>query len=263
MRGPKRERERGFALLIVLWSMALLGLLGTRIAASGRTDAREAGVIAERATMESQADGAVADALFEVATGAWPADGRLRPGPVAVRIENEAGLINVNLAPAGLIAALLSTLGLPADKAQSLGAAISDWRTPTTLAQPSGAKLPAYRAAGLAYGPRDAPFRDTAELGLVLGMTPSILALLEPHVTVSTEGDVDPALADPAVREALIRYGGNVFPALLPIPQTATVLRVTATVSGPNGARFGRVAVVRLRRLAHRDDPVRRAREWR
>ena len=179
-----------------------------------------------------------------------------RAGPITIRIDNESGLLNVNGAPTGLITTLLLALGLPADRAQSLAAAISDWRTTTTLAQPFGAKLPAYRAAGLEYGPPNAPFRNTEELGLVLGMTPDILARLEPHVTVLTDGDVDASKADPIVREALIRFGGNVIPASLTVPELSTVLRITATASRPDGSRFERVTVVRLSRVADREDPL-------
>ncbi len=248
----RHASARGFALLIVLWSMALLGLLGTRITSAAHTGAVEAEAVAGRATLEAEADAALADAEFHLLRGEHPA----AAGPVEMEVENEAGRININTAPTGLLAALLLAVGCPADQASTLGAAIADWRTPTTLAQPDGAKLPAYRAAGLEYGPRDAPFRSIDELGLVLGMTPAILARLAPHVTIFTEGDVDRNFADDIVREALVRDGGNVIPAGLLIPETSSVLLLTARARGPDGARFVREATIRISRANDRNDPL-------
>jgi general secretion pathway protein K len=256
-------RERGFALLIVLWSMALLGLLGTRITAAGRTDAVEAEAVAARASLSAAADGAVSEAIMRVLTGEWPADGRTRDlGPVRVRVEDEAGRINVNVAPPGLLAALLLALGRPADQAVTLAAAITDWHTPTTRAEPNGAKAPAYRAAGLDYGPRNAPFQSIGELGLVLGMTPEILAALKPHVTVFTEGDVDRSIADPAVQEAIVRFGGNVVPVGLGLTATSRLVRISAVASGNGDSRFERVAVVRISVVADAEDPLVKVLAW-
>ena len=254
--GKARGTDRGVALLIVLWSMGLLGLLGTRITALGHADAVTAAALADHAILEAAADGAVYDAIERVETGAWPPGPPTHPGPVTVRVENEAGRINVNMAPTGLLDALLLALGLPADRAQSLAAAISDWRTPTPLAQPFGAKAAAYRAAGLDYGPPDAPFRNVGELALVLGMTPDILAALEPHITLYTEGNIDPSLADDVVKTALIRYGGNVLPPILTLADASLILQITAAAASPDGARFTRRATVRLSEVASQDDPL-------
>jgi general secretion pathway protein K len=256
--------------------MALLGLLGARVTGAGHADAVTAAADAGRAILEARADQAIAESMFDQATRAAgvpvagvPVAGVPVAGvPVAgvivagVTVEDEAGRLNVNTSPTGLIAALLLQLGQPADIAQTLAARISDWRTPSTLSQPFGAKLPAYRAAGLDYGPADAPFRSTGELALVLGMTPAILSSLLPHVTIFTEGDIDRALADVAVRGALVRFSGNVTPAGLSIPPTARVLRLTATEAGRD-ARFSRVAVVRFSLAANRDDPLVTILDWR
>ena len=45
--------------------------------------------------------------------------------------------------------------------------------TPTTCSRPNGAEAPDYRAAGLKYGPSNAPFETVGELARVLGMTPA------------------------------------------------------------------------------------------
>src|SRR5215831_8873131 len=75
---PGTARQRGFALLIVLWSMALLALIGTRITAAGRAGAQLATNLRASAIAEAAADGAVFEALFhfmDSSDGHWPVDG--------------------------------------------------------------------------------------------------------------------------------------------------------------------------------------------
>ena len=71
-------RQRGFALLIVLWSLALLALIGTRLTAAGRTETQIAINLRANATAEALADGAVHEAIFhhiDRSERHWPADG--------------------------------------------------------------------------------------------------------------------------------------------------------------------------------------------
>jgi len=75
---PGTARQRGFALLIVLWSMALLALIGTRITAAGHVEAQLATNLRANAIAEAAADGAVFEALFHFMDGSaghWPAAG--------------------------------------------------------------------------------------------------------------------------------------------------------------------------------------------
>ena len=64
------SRDRGFALLIVLWTVALLALLATWITAAGRTEAQLAGNLRDAATADLVADGTAHEAVFYLpATG--------------------------------------------------------------------------------------------------------------------------------------------------------------------------------------------------
>ena len=242
---------RGFALLIVLWTMVLLALLVTGITAAGRSNAELAANLRGRAEAAAAADGAVQIALFRAlapaATG-WPANGaphRLRIGTVEVTVTiiNEGGLINPNTAPLTLLVALLRRLGVDPAAATSLGAAIVDWRSPGPAPSPHGAKIPQYRAAGRAWGPPGGPFQSTGELALVLGMTPALAARLEPYLSVYAPGSVNPALAGPLVRAALADANGGILPTIGVDPRLLT-LRVTARAVAGGGARFTRSAVL-------------------
>ena len=57
------------------------------------------------------------------------------------------------------------------------------------LSRAGGPKLAQYQAAGLPYGPANRPFDSLDELGLVLGMTPTLLARMRPFLSVYQEGD--------------------------------------------------------------------------
>jgi general secretion pathway protein K len=139
---------------------------------------------------------------------------------------------------------LLHALGVDQRDAVKLAAAIADWRSPATWPLPQGAKAPQYRAAGAVFGPPNAPFRSVDELSMVLGMTPTLLALLRPHVSVYTESVPNPSASDPVVAQAVedARAGGQ--PSLS--FDEAAVVQITATAIVPDGGQFTRRAVIRI-----------------
>lgn len=84
-------RDRGFALLIVLWAVVLLALLATRLMAAGRTELQLSANLRGAAEAEAAADGAVQEAMFHLLnpSDAWRADGADRPtGPCFRRTSN-------------------------------------------------------------------------------------------------------------------------------------------------------------------------------
>lgn len=247
-------RDRGFALLLVLWTMVLLALLVTHIASNGRAEAQLAGNIRAAAITRAAADGAIATAAYELLLP--PAD-RWRPGGAlrtldldgvrtTIRIADEGGRVNPNGASPPLLAALLAQLGADAGTAARIAGAIADWRSPGETPGPNGAKLPEYVAAGLRYGPADRPFQRLSELGAVLGMTPGLLHRLLPYLSLYTTTDPDPALAAPPVLAALHTVYGNTLPPPPSPTAIPPVVTITATATGPNGARFTRRATLRL-----------------
>lgn len=248
--GPRR-RDRGFALLIVLWAVVLLALLATQLMAAGRTELQLAANLRSAAAAEAAADGAVQEAVFHLLDPAdpWLADGaerslRVPGGRAVLRIEDESGKINPNTASPELLRALLRRAGADGRAADGIAAAIVDWRFPSSQGQPGGVKDAQYRAAGREYGPAGAPFRSAAELGAVLGMTPELLARLEPNVSVLTDTDPDLSASPPLVRQAIQDLRGS-----RPATSRARPLRtvaISARVAGDAGGRFGRRAVVKL-----------------
>lgn len=173
----RKGRQRGFALLIVLWTLAFLSLIGAALVATSRQDTQRARNLIDGAAAEAAADGAVQQAIYALldpSARRWRPDGTahlLRSGQnrIEVRIENESSKVNPNFAPVELLQAVMVEVGINASAAARLAAAISDWRTQGEQPLPLGAKAPQYAAAGRDYAPPDASFESLDELGAVLG----------------------------------------------------------------------------------------------
>jgi general secretion pathway protein K len=241
-------RERGFALLIVLWTTVLLTLLVMDITSNGRTETQLANNLRTNAVLEAAADGAAYDAIFrEIASPASPPSMQyVTAAGVHVRVENDAGKINPNTAATGLMQALLHRVGVGPQASASLAAAIADWRESASRPRPLGAKAPQYRAAGKSYGPPEEPFESIGELSNVLGMTPQILERLAPHLTIYYDGEPVLSLADAVVAAAIQDAVGD-QPASVANNTDAgggRVLTITTTARAPGGPQFQRNAVV-------------------
>ncbi len=251
MRRPRPGRrppaDAGFALLIVLWTLFPVALLFAMLAASSRSDAQLTANLRSAAELEAVADGAIHTALFDLlrrggaARDVLPAVGRLSGADVGIEVADQSGLINPNVASPDLLGALLLRLGADAGQAGRIAAAVADWRAPGRRSARRVVKAAQYQAAGLRYGPPGAPFETLGELGDVFGMTPALLAALAPHLTLYSDGDPDPAMADPVVRAALrdVGYGERAERAAV------QVVRITATAQRGT-ARAVRSAVIRI-----------------
>lgn len=242
-------RQRGFALLIVLWTLVLLTLLETQLVTMGRGEVHLAANLRGAAIAEAAADGAVQEAIFHLLDGSgrhWDPDGgphlvRFPRTVVEVRIEDDGGKVNPNFASEELLRALLRHVGANAPTAASLAAAIADWRTEGATPRPLGAKAAQYAAAGRDYAPPNALFRSLDELGEVLGMTPELLARLRPHLSLYTETDPAPSKADPVVALALQDAGSEMTATN---GGTLQIASITAVAQGPDGTHFARRAVI-------------------
>ena len=244
---PGTGREGGFALLLVLWALALLALLVTQLTAAGRSETQIAANLRVNAVLQAAADGAVHEAMLRLWRGEWPANGRpheLRAGDavVVVRVTDQARLVNPNTAPVTAMQLLLRSAGVDGNKAGVLARAIVDWRSPGPQSLSGGLKLAQYQAAGLPYGPPNRPFDSLNELGLVAGMTPALLARIKPVMSLYQEGDMpglfEPAAAgDPADSADGWQLGAS---------GRAMTVMINAAAAGAKGGRFSRQAIVRL-----------------
>ena len=193
LRAPLRHRERGVALVMVLWVLILLGLVAASFLREARLSTNLTRNITENAKAEALAEAGIRRAMLGLLdpdpVTAWRADGTayqfiLGEGSVSVRIQDEAGKVDLSRAPAPLLLGLFEAVGVDPEMAARLADTAYDFRDLNHERRPHGAEDPEYLAAGLDHGAKDAPFDDKEELMQVLGMTREIYDLVELYVTV-------------------------------------------------------------------------------
>jgi general secretion pathway protein K len=253
------SRSRGFALLIVLWTLVLIAFIVGNLTARGGSEIRIASNLVSNAAAQAAADGAVYQTIYILSdpqqNGRWPLDGsahvlRIGFSQVVVRVSDEAGRINPNTASPALLDALLRVTGSDDATAQNLAQSIALWvgsipggpQTDQTKAQ--------YAAAGLSYGPPGEPLQTLGELRRVLGMTPEIFAAIRPHLTLYGPPQPNPQSADPVVAAALAllqqatpNAPNPAFPSAAPPIST---VRIAAAADGPGNARANRTVIARV-----------------
>jgi len=213
--------QRGVALLLVMWLVALLAALVGAFALIARTEHLQGRVLVRGLVAENAARAGIEYAMTRVAAPdprqRWLPDGRPHrwhydDAEVVVEIVDENGKIDLNQADLTLLTEFIRHLGVEQQQATQLAAAIIDWRDPDSLSQPiGGGEDDDYAAAGLPYGAKDAEFESVAELEQVLGMTTKLYAKMAPHLTVfSGRGRPDPAFASAEVLDAMGMDGADV-----------------------------------------------------
>jgi general secretion pathway protein K len=242
--------ERGFALLIVLWTLGLLALLGTQLLATARQDTQLARNLLDAAELEAAANGAVQQAIFanlDTSNKHWDADSvtrMIRVGrvPVAVQLDDEAEKVNPNIASGALLQALMTALGTDRVTSAGVATSITEWRQASAVAGRADAVTARYVAARREYAPPGTPFTNLDELEAILGMTPDLLVRLRPHLTIFTDGDPDMGARDPVVVQALVLAGQGGEPSMAGV---TGLLSITADARGHGHAHFTVRVVVR------------------
>lgn len=208
-------RQRGIALVVVLWIVTLLALQVSVFNLTVRDAASLAGNELAAARGEALAAAGVELAAARLTerefARRWQGNGSARTvelggAQLQITITDEASRFDINEADEELLASLLRPFTNSSATLAQWVDRIIDWRDPDSDRRPQGAEELDYRRAGLAYGPRNGPFLDVSELGRVLGMPATVVDGLAPHLTVyGGEGKINPALAR---REALLLLPG-------------------------------------------------------
>jgi type II secretory pathway component PulK len=206
------ERQRGIALLMVLWALVLLALLATVFGGNARTEVLLARNLVENAQAEALADAglyrAIAGLTKEPREGGFRGDGRVYTwhasgGEVRFSIRDEGGKISLNQASEVLLRELFVAVGVEPKRSAQLADAIIDFRDEDSDKRRGGAENEDYVDAGLPYGPKNKPFELVDELIYVLGMTPDLYRKVAPLVSVRGEESPHAYTAAPEVRAAM------------------------------------------------------------
>jgi general secretion pathway protein K len=208
----RAARDRGLALVAVLWMLAALMVTVTGVVYAVRGEVRTAASFREMAVAGALGDAGIVLAARELA-GTRGREGRLQrydvafeQSTVSIRTVPLTGLIDLNAAAEPLLTDLIAVAG-GVDRAQasSLAQRIIDWRDADEQPQPLGAENSAYAAAGSPFRTRGGPFEAPEDLLQVLGFDFDLFARLRPLFTVHSRGSgrVDPAAAPLPVLQVL------------------------------------------------------------
>ena len=191
--GTARPRERGFALLVVIWVLALLAVLATGFAADTRSEAQQARNLLENARAQALAEAGIALAVTGLLdrnpVTQWAADGTPRDltfdgGRLHIVVQDEGGKVNLNTAAPELLSGLLARVGVAPGERDALVDAIM------TRRQLADAAAQAPSSALLAAGGGEPPpaFEAIDELRLLPGVSRAVFDAVAPYVTVFSRG---------------------------------------------------------------------------
>ncbi len=235
-----RPRERGVALIVVLWGIAALSLIALAMLSATLSRANIGRNAWYEAEARTAADAGVQGAILSL-FDPDPRDRQQLDGSehslavlsdtVTVSIRDEAGLIDLNAAAPDLLRDYLQTGGLDTGEAAQLAGRIAAWRAP------EGA--PAH------------PFQSVDDVLLIQGMTADLLRKLRPGLTVyGHHANFDTRYAPREVLAIIPGMAGASADAAIAARQpsaglTAHAYTIVATAER-HGARFSRRAVVLL-----------------
>ena len=252
----QRSRQRGIALLVVLWGCTLAAITLGALATNARVESTQARGQSLRTQAFYAAEAGVEQAVFRLNASEdaqrWLADGRpyrqkMGDFDVSVSIHDEDGKINLNTASPELIGRLLAASGIETGRAASASAAIASWGkrghmdASLLLAQGGFASLEElYRVPGLGA---DIVDRISPALTLWSGEHPN-LAHASPLVVAAVTGADAAAAAAYVAKVRDLQAGSSNLP---PMPGTmpgsasvgaSGVVNIVSVVSGEKGPGF-------------------------
>ena len=199
------KRQKGVALVLVLWILLLVTISTGAYTLTARMDQLEAHTVLSGTQARMAAEAGINLAVLSLRdpdelTRMIP-DGRsyymaFEGITVEVQVTDERGKMNANSADEEAYINLLTANGLDTTEAELLAAAIADWVDPDEIERANGAELESYEMAGISVGPANRGFVMVEEMLQVLGMSWDLYSAIAPGLTVYSGSSVpDPAYA--------------------------------------------------------------------
>ncbi len=187
------HKQKGVALILVLWVTVLLTVIAASFSLSARTEGVQAKIVFDTTKARYLAEAGLHRAVYELRNpdpdSRWVADGRVYKmefgdAEIEIQITDETGKIDINLASDELLVGLFASLGMSDDDAMMFTERVIDWRDSDNIKGFSGAEDDDYEAEGFKYGAKDALFDTVPELQQVMGVTYDMYRQLEKAITV-------------------------------------------------------------------------------
>ena len=213
-RPDNRRRQKGVALIAVIWAMALLSIIAASFTLQNRTQINLARNALDNAKARAHADAGIHLAILELLAPApdislpvngTPVERSYKGSRLTLRVQDHGGLIDLNRGRPEQLSALFIAAGLDRNEAAALADAIADYRDTDSLRRLNGVEDEDYRRAGLAFGAADQPFATVDELRRVMGMTEVIYDAVKDAVTIHSRHRAPDMTTAPALVRAAMR----------------------------------------------------------
>lgn len=187
------KREKGIALVLVLWVTLLMSVIAGSFALSARTESIQSRILYNETQARFMAEAGLNRAVFELRNpdpvSRWIADGRtyemeLDGVKIEIKMTDESGKIDLNQANEELLIGLFASVGMGLDEAIGLADKVMDWKDADEEVRLSGAEDADYFAVDYRHGAKDAPFDTVPELIQVMGVSYEMYRKIEPALTV-------------------------------------------------------------------------------
>jgi len=207
------HRQRGVALLVVLWACTLLAILLGGYAMLARTEGMQARYQFAQVRAHYAAEAGVMRAIYAMQDPSprtrWVPDGRNYDFPyegakVKLAVVDESGKVDLNASSPDVLRGLFRAAGANDNAATELAKHVVEWRSFGRGPDDLNRLAAAYTSAGRDYSPRHAPFASIEELQMVLGMDPVLYRKIASQVTLwSGRNAPDPTYAPALALQAI------------------------------------------------------------
>ena len=197
------NNNRGIALVVVVWILALLTTIAAELAFSMRTEVHIVRNFKEATQAHYIAQAGLNQAILILAhqnhhePSELQGDATLSPtlrinafnppqpfadGQFLIRIDNAKGKVNINNAGPAMLGILLNGLNIDDREKAIIVDSILDWRDSDDLHRLNGAEEDFYQTLATPYTCKNGDFSDKAELRLVRGISPEIYKQVAPLI---------------------------------------------------------------------------------
>ena len=190
------SRQKGVALVLVLWLVALLTIVAASFSTHSKVESRLAGNAADALRAKLMAQSGVNRAIMELLVNdpqqRWNLNGQVyrwetEQGAAKIAIRNSSGLVDLNKASRELLDKLFVLISDQREEREALIDRLNDWRDGDDLRRLLGAEDKDYRAAGYPYVTTGEDLKSIDELAYVMGFNADRVNRLRPHVTLNSD----------------------------------------------------------------------------
>jgi general secretion pathway protein K len=212
-----RHASDGFVLVVVIWLAGLIAALSVGFAIKVRLDTIAASAVKNSAATEFIADGMARLTAWRLAAAEPVSANGLAISCqwnmetiVTIAVQDQSGLVNLNLMPVSVYQDLFTGIGVPQQQAGILASELVDFRDPDSVSSTGEAEPTLYPKEN--FGPKNAPFQIAEEIDQLPGLRDDWYRALKPLVTTySGQAAVDPQTAPVLLRHAFQEPATGLF----------------------------------------------------